>query len=102
MIETFFTINKDNAKDPAKTREDLAWEKEANAWAALYLIYDDNERHMSDSFWNNGHDQKDSKTMRAECLELAKALLDMGYDGEADEELDAELRTYFEEAKKTS
>lgn len=50
MIETFFTVNKDNAKDPAKTREDLAWEKEANSWAALYLIYDDNERHMDDSF----------------------------------------------------
>ena len=102
MIETFLTVNKDNAKDPAKTREDLAWEKEANSWAALYLIYDDSERHMVDSFWNNGHDGKDSKAMHAECLELAKALLDMGYDGESDEELDAELRAYFTEAKQAA
>ena len=57
---------------------------------------------MDDSFWNNGHDGKDSKAMHAECLELAKALLDMGYDGESDEELDAELRAYFTEAKQAA
>lgn len=57
---------------------------------------------MDDSFWNNGFDEKDSKAMHAECLELAKALISMGYDGERDEELDAELRPYFEEAKKAS
>ena len=31
-----------------------AWSKQANIWATLYLIYDDNVEHMMNAFQSNG------------------------------------------------
>ena len=45
-----FKPEKSHENDP----EILAWAKEANIWATLYLIYDENERHMETAFYNNG------------------------------------------------
>lgn len=95
-MNRYFTI-----ESKQKTADDLTWEKAADLWAGLYLLYDENETHMDDTFYNNGFDKKTAAGLHQEALALAKIMLDMGYDYADDKDLDPELRAIFDEASKT-
>lgn len=73
------------------------WEREADAWAALYLLYDDNEEHMCQTFWNQNFNKKSAEEIHEECVKLAKFLDGMGSDAGTDG--NDELKGYFEEAR---
>lgn len=86
----------------AITKEDLARERKMNAWAALYMMYDDNEAHMLQAFHNNHMGSSDTEKIHESCIQIAQALIEMRYDGASDETEPEEIRAYFEEAKKTA
>lgn len=55
--------------------EALAWAKEANVWAELYLEYnDDNENHMLNSFQNNGLYDASPEDLHARNLDSVREI----------------------------
>ena len=51
-----------------------AWSKQANIWATLYLIYDDNVEHMMNAFQNNGLFDASAEKLHKSNLEFFKDL----------------------------
>ncbi len=76
---------------PENVTDKAAWEKHANNWAALYLIYDDDERCMEEVFYNNNMPFFTVSQLIETCQDIALHIGREYID-------DPELLTYWETA----
>lgn len=77
--------------------EAVAWAKEANLYATMYLMYDDNSNHMMNAFQSNGHWNASADELHYSNIEFLKSLQEDIPD--LQEVLPEEFSSLFEEAE---
>ena len=73
--------------------------KELRAWKSLYLLYDANKENMANHIRYTNLRKESAKELHAEAVEIADALIAMGYNGDMDVDLNENLKSYFTEAR---
>lgn len=78
----------------------LAWCREMNVYADLYLMYnDDDERHMMDAIDNNGMNDMSADEVHKECLDLINHV---GADTVEKYNTESEIDAYIKECERSA